>query len=270
VLALLAGLGSSLTANAQSNAAVPAAEAANPVAPTAEAPHPSMQATEDKEGVIVLSNRSRAAAREGEPATDGAERSTNAVPASPAPASPAPENAATTAPPRETNAAADPALATSKTAVAAPAASNAELPTKISRKYLAIELAVVGLLLVGLVVISLVRLRRRRVRAVTPAPRLDQSLRPSAREPGRDATGAPVVPPPLPEGPPPASIRTPITPPPRSADLRGPSSGPLSQPASRPPSGDLGAALLRATVPPPPSQRQWLSQRPQGHKDQNS
>lgn len=36
---------------------------------------------------------------------------------------------------------------------------------------------------------------------------------------------------------------------------------------SDPASGDLAASLLRSTLAPPPSQRQWLSQRPLGFKE---
>jgi hypothetical protein len=222
--------------------------------------HP-MQAVQDDQGVIVLSNRRAEGA---EAAGEPSKPALNAEPPSAATPAPLPEEA------RAPEAASAPAAATESSG----ALADGSLPTKNSRKYLVIELAVVGVLLIGLVVFALVRIRRRRTRPAAVPPPLDLSARHIvlSRDMPREAPSEDAVES-LPEAPPPASIRTPITPPPASTSEGRIITSPASRPGNRPPASkpqdsDLAAALLRATVPPPPSQRQWLSQRPS--KDPNS
>ncbi len=140
--------------------------------------------------------------------------------------------------------------------------ARAEAPAvKPLRQYVVSALAALGVLVVSLFALALVRGRRRRLaERANPSRPLDISKRHIvlSRDMPREADDT------LPEAPPPASIRTPITPAPIVGESRTPTAPPSQPRAASKPQSDLAAAMLRATAPPPPpaSQRQWLSQRP--------
>lgn len=207
-----------------------------------------VQALQDDQGVIELSNRA------------GESKSTTTVEGTSAPALSDP----VATPPAVTAEVAPPPVAV------APSASAEVSAPKGVRQYAVAALAAVGVVVLSLFVLALVRGRRRRLAELAnPGRPIDISKRhiilsrEMPRELDDDA---------LPEAPPPASIRTPIAPssspsssPLMVAESRTPTVPPSQpRPASKPTS-DLAAAMLRATAPPPPppaSQRQWLSQRP--------